>query len=74
MVDTTVVDYAENLIRIKRYTRDIEEAVLKHHFERASELATLVTVESRLLSQNMKLVNDNNGVPYQVELQRPQDV
>lgn len=70
MADMTVVDYAENLIRIKRYTREIEEAVLKHHFERADELAVLITVESRLLSQNVKLINDNNGIPYQVELQR----
>jgi|688.fasta_scaffold1243575_2 hypothetical protein len=70
MADTELIDYAENLIRIKQHTRGIEEAVLKHHFERAGELATLIAVESRLLSQNMKLLNDNNGIPYQVELQR----
>lgn len=65
-----IVDYAENLIRIKQYTREVEEAVLKRHFERAGELATLIAVESRLLSHNVKLVNDNDGIPYQVELQR----
>jgi hypothetical protein len=70
MADTEVIDYAENIIRIKRYTRAVEEALLRGNFNLAGELATLITVESRLLSQNVKLVNDNSGIPYQVELQR----
>ena len=74
MANTEVIDYAENLIRIKRYTRVVEEALLKSDFDSAVEVAVLLTVESRLLSQNVKLLNDNNGIPYQVELQRTQDV
>jgi hypothetical protein len=65
-----VVDYAENIIKIKRYTRAVEEALLRGDFDFALEAATVITVESRLLSQNVKLLNDNNGIPYQVELQR----
>lgn len=71
---TVVVDYAENLIKLKQYVRAIEEALLKREFKRASELSVLITVESRLLGQNTKLINDNDGIPYQVELQRSQDV
>jgi hypothetical protein len=74
MANTEVIDYAENLIRIKRYTRAVEEALLRNDFDFAVEVAVLLTVESRLLSQNVKLLNDNDGIPYQVELQRPQDV
>ena len=74
MVNTEVIDYAENIIRIKRYTRAVEEALLRSDFDFAVEVAVLLTVESRLLSQNVKLINDNDGIPYQVELQRTQDV
>jgi hypothetical protein len=74
MADTEVIDYAENIIRIKRYTRAVEEALLRNDFDFAVEVAVLLTVESRLLSQNVKLLNDNDGIPYQVELQRTQDV
>lgn len=65
-----VVDYAENIIKIKRYIRAAEEALLRGDFGFAVDMATLVTVESRLLAQNAKLLNDNDGIPYQVELQR----
>lgn len=74
MAETVVVDYAENLIKIKRYTRAVEEALLRHDFDFAVEVSLLLTVESRLLSQNAKLLNDNDGIPYQMELQRSQDV
>jgi len=74
MADTEVIDYAENIIRIKRYTRAVEEALLRNDFDFAVEVAVLLTVESRLLSQTVKLINDNDGIPYQVELQRTQDV
>lgn len=74
MSETIVVDYAENLIKIKRYARAVEEALLRNDFDFAVEVAVLLTVESRLLSQNVKLLNDNNGIPYQMELQRSQDV
>lgn len=69
-----IVDYSENIIRIKRYTRALEEALLKKDTSSALELVLGITVESRLLGQNVKLVNDNDGLPYQVELQQPQAV
>ena len=65
-----VVDYAENLTNIKIYTRRLEKALVERAFDEAIELATRITVESRLLGQNAKLLNDNDGLPYQVELQR----
>jgi hypothetical protein len=65
-----VVDYAENLTNIKLYTRRLEKALVERAFDEAIELATRITVESRLLGQNAKLLNDNDGLPYQVELQR----
>lgn len=69
-----IVDYSENIIRIKQYTRALEEALLKKDMSSALELVLGITVESRLLGQNVKLVNDNDGLPYQVELQQPQVV
>lgn len=65
-----VVDYSENLITLKQNIRALEEALLKQNLESALELALGITVESRLLGQNLKLLNDNNGIPYQVELQQ----
>jgi hypothetical protein len=65
-----VVDYSENMIRIKQSTRALEEALLKQNMDVALELALEITVESRLLWQNIKLLNDNDGIPYQVELQQ----
>jgi hypothetical protein len=74
MAQTKLIDYAENLITIKQQTRALEEALLRQNFEYAYELAVLLTVESRLLSQSVKLIHGNNGIPYQVELQRAEDV
>jgi hypothetical protein len=74
MARVEVIDYADNVIKIKRYIRAVEEALLRNDFDFAVEAAVMLTVESRLLSQNVKLLNDNDGVPYQVELQRTQDV
>lgn len=65
-----LVDYSENMIRIKQSTRALEEALLKQNMDVALELALEITVESRLLCQNIKLLNDNDGIPYQVELQQ----
>jgi hypothetical protein len=70
MTDPVLIDYADSLIKVKRYTRAVEEALLRNDFDFAVEVAVLLTVESRLLSQNVKLLNDNDGIPYQVELQR----
>jgi hypothetical protein len=69
--DTKVIDYSENIIAIKQHVRALEEALLKQDFDCALELAVEITVESRLLGQNLKLLDDNNGIPYQVELQQP---
>ena len=68
--DTKVIDYSENVILIKQHTRALEEALLKRDMSKALELAVEITVESRLLGQNLKLLDDNNGIPYQVELQQ----
>jgi hypothetical protein len=68
--ETKVVDYSENMIRIKQSTRALEEALLKHNMDVALELALEITVESRLLWQNIKLLKDNDGIPYQVEFQQ----
>jgi hypothetical protein len=68
--DIKIIDYSENVIKIKQHIRALEEALLKQNLDYALELAVEITVESRLLGQNLKLLNDNNGVPYQVELQQ----
>lgn len=70
MREIKVVDYSENLITLKQKIRALEEALLRQNLESALELALGITVESRLLGQNLKLLNDNNGIPYQVELQQ----
>jgi hypothetical protein len=70
MREIKVVDYSENLITLKQNIRALEEALLRQNLESALELVLGITVESRLLGQNLKLLNDNNGIPYQVELQQ----
>ena len=70
MREIKVVDYSENIITLKQNIRALEEALLRQNLESALELVLGITVESRLLGQNLKLLNDNNGIPYQVELQQ----
>jgi hypothetical protein len=70
MRETKLIDYSENIIKIKQYTRALEEALMRQDMDYALELTLGITVESRLLGQNLKLLNDNNGIPYQVELQQ----
>ena len=69
-----VVDYAESILKLRRYVRGFEEAALRRDWDFAIELATLITVESRLLKHQVKLLAENDGIPYQVELQQPQAV
>lgn len=69
-----VVDYAENVINIKRVVKDFEKAAINKDWELALELAVQITVESRLLGQNVKLLNDNRGSPYQVVIQQSETV
>lgn len=70
----TVIDYSENILKLRRYIRGFEEAALRKDWDFAIELSTLLAVESRLLKHQVKLLAENDGIPYQVELQQPQAV
>jgi hypothetical protein len=72
--DVEVVDYSGTILKMRRYVRSFEEAVLRKDWDFAIELSTLITVESRLLKHQVKLLSENDGIPYQVELQQPKAV
>lgn len=53
------MDYSEHILRVKKFLKDSEAALLSKNWDAAIESATQMTVESRLLGQNIKLINDN---------------
>jgi hypothetical protein len=53
------MDYSEHILRVKKFLKDSETALLLKDWDAAIEYATQMTVESRLLGQNIKLINDN---------------
>jgi hypothetical protein len=53
------MDYSEHILRVKKFLKDSETALLHKDWDAAIEYATQMTVESRLLGQNIKLINDN---------------
>lgn len=74
-----VVDYAENIINLKKLIHGAEKAMLHQDWETASLNLLQSVVELRLLRANIELMKDNDGLPYQtegthVELQQHQAV
>ena len=53
MKQTECLDYAENLIKIKRLVVEIERLVNDKHFIRALEEATALCIEAREMKSRM---------------------
>lgn len=62
-----VVDYAENIIKLKKLIHDAEKAMLHKDWETASLNLLQSVVELRLLRSNVELMKDHDGLPYQIE-------
>lgn len=64
-----VVDYAEHIIRLRKFLSDSEKALLNSRWDEASSLTIDSVVELRLLQSQIKLLKENGGTPYQVSVE-----
>lgn len=64
-----VVDYAEHIIRLRKFLKDSEKALLNSQWDEASSLAVDSVVELRLLQSQIKLLKENGGTPYQISVE-----
>lgn len=64
-----VVDYAEHIIRLKKFLSDSEKALLNSRWDEASSLTINSVVELRLLQSQIKLLKENGGIPYQTSVE-----
>jgi hypothetical protein len=64
-----VVDYAEHIIRLRKFLKDSEKALLNSQWDEASSLAVDSVVELRLLQSQIKLLKENGGTPYQTSVE-----
>jgi hypothetical protein len=65
-----IVDYADHIIALRKFLRDSERALLEKDWDSASSYVTDSVVELRLLKSQIELLKQNDGIPYQVELQQ----
>lgn len=65
-----IVDFAEHIITLRKLIKDSERALLEGDWDAASSYATDSVVELRLLKSQIELLKENDGIPYQVELQQ----
>ena len=56
---TTLIDYAEPMMRIERLLKDMHNLLLDNKFEEAIEVSLLLTSESRLLQHTLVLMKEN---------------
>jgi hypothetical protein len=69
---TKVIDYAENMINLKKLINGTERAMLESDWETASRNLIDSVVELRLLKANVELMKDHGGLPYQVNVELQQ--
>jgi hypothetical protein len=65
-----IIDYADHIITLRRFLRESERALLEKDWDAASSYVTDSVVELRLLKSQIELLKQNDGIPYQVELQQ----
>lgn len=65
-----IVDFAEHIIALRKLIKDSERALLEGDWDAASGYVTDSVVELRLLKSQIELLKQNDGIPYQVELQQ----
>lgn len=54
MTDTVLIDYAEPLMKIERLAKEVHDRCLHHSLADAEEKALELVVESRLLVQTLR--------------------
>jgi hypothetical protein len=65
-----IIDYADHIITLRKFLRESEKALLEKDWDSASSYVTGSVVELRLLKSQIELLKQNDGIPYQVELQQ----
>lgn len=65
-----IIDYAEHIITLRKFLKDSEKALLEKDWDAAASHVTGSVVELRLLKSQIELLRQNDGIPYQVELQQ----
>lgn len=65
-----IVDFAEHIITVRKFIRESEKAMLEGDWDTASGHVINSVVELRLLKSQIELLKQNDGIPYQVELQQ----
>ena len=53
-----LVDYAAPMMRIEKLLKDMHNLLLDNKFDEATELAFLITTESRLLNHTLVIMKD----------------
>lgn len=69
-----VVDYAEHVTAVRIFMRDSERHLIDKEWEDAAYQIDRAVVELRLLKSQIQLLKENDGIPYQVELQQSEAV
>ena len=56
---TTLIDYAEPMMRIERLLKDLHNLLLDNKFDQAIELSPVITAEAKLLQHTLVLMKEN---------------
>lgn len=67
------VDYSESMIRVKKTLAQLHNLLLNRKFQEAAELCPVLTTETKLLVNSVKIANQNNEA-YQLVLQQPKNI
>jgi hypothetical protein len=65
-----VVDYAEHVTATRILLRKSEKYMIDREWDDATYQIDRAVVELRLLKSQIQLLKENDGIPYQVELQQ----
>jgi len=56
---TTLIDYAEPMMKIERLLKDMHNLLLDNKFDQAIELSPVITAEAKLLQHTLILMKEN---------------
>jgi hypothetical protein len=56
---TTLIDYAEPMMRIERLLKEMHNLLLDNKFDEAIELSPVITTEAKLLQHTLVLMKEN---------------
>jgi hypothetical protein len=67
-----VIDYAEHVTATRIFLKKSEKHMVDREWDDATYQIDRAVVELRLLKSQIQLLKENDGIPYQVELQQPE--